>query len=414
MSHLQLIRVEIEGFRKFRERFVLDLCSPAGSPLDYLVLAGPNGCGKTTVLEAILIALGREELIVRDLDAKERGSSPRVQLEPSTRLLAVVEDTRTGSTYDIERWAGGVEVKVKTPGARPHTPVLDQLTEELKLLQVEYISARRLPALVGPVQDKTSGRNPALTEANRIWTFKDRLRKQQGRRVVGYRGPEPLDIEWLDKLNAYWREFRDDGTTLSMTLVNPDDLDANDWDLFLYQGEERICSIDAMSSGEQEIIAMAVPFITERFDGLLLIDEPEQHLHPQWQGRVLRALRKLVPTSQVVVATHADDPWDDAMSWERKLLVDANDPRARSDAGGEDRRRSSSPSTRTSRSFCGSRTRSPAVGCATSGRTPTSGSWLPAATKRCSAPSRTLVRPATRTCSGFETKTSSSPTRTTG
>ncbi len=146
--------------------------------------------------------------------------------------------------------------------------------------------------------------------------------------MAGYRGPEPLDQVWLDKLNTYWRVFRDDGTTFAMTLVNPDDLDANDWDLFLYRGEERICSVDMMSSGEQEVIAMAVPFLTSDFDGLVLIDEPEQHLHPQWQGRVLRALRTLVPTSQVIVATHADDPWDDAKSWERQLLVDANDPRA--------------------------------------------------------------------------------------
>lgn len=336
MSHLQLVRIEVEGFRKFRERFVLDLCSPAGTPLDYLVLAGPNGCGKTTILEAILLALGREELIVRDLAARSCAALPRVRLEPSARLRADIADARTGQAIQITLTATGHTVRIPFDEGQSSVPGWSEFRPTLNAFQIEYISARRLPALMGPVQDKTVGRNPALTEANRIWIFKDRLRKQQGRRVAGYRGPEPLDVEWLHKLNAYWRAFRDDGTTYAMTLVEPDNLDANDWDLFLYRGEERICSIDAMSSGEQEIIAMAVPFITEPFDGLLLIDEPEQHLHPQWQGRVLRALRKLVPTSQVIVATHADDPWDDAMSWERRLLVDADDPRARSHAGGDE------------------------------------------------------------------------------
>jgi predicted ATPase len=334
MNHLKLIRIEIEGFRKFQERLVLDLRSPADTPLDYMVFAGPNGCGKTTILEAILLAIGREELIVRDLVAKVRTSSPRLKLGPNARLLAVIEDFNQDLTYRIERTERGFEVQIPGITERSPSPKWEAFQRTLAPLDVEYISARRLPALVGPVQDKTKGRNPALTEANRIWTFKDHLRKQQGRRVPGYKGPEPRDVEWLDKLNAYWRGFRNDGTTLAMTLVDPDNLDADDWDLFLYRGEERICSIDAMSSGEQEIIAMAVPFITKQFDGLLLIDEPEQHLHPQWQGRALRALRRLVPTSQVIVATHADDPWDDATSWERRLLVDANDPRARASAGG--------------------------------------------------------------------------------
>lgn len=386
MSHLKLVRIEIEGFRRFREPFVLDVASPAGKPLDYLVLAGPNGCGKTTILEAILLALGREELIVRDLTAQDRPSSPRVYLGPNTRLRAVVEDSAAGSTYHIERTAQGFTARVPIDDRQAQIIEGESVKHEVAPLAVEYISARRLPALVGPVQDKTSGRNPALTEANRIWTFKDRLRKQQGRRVAGYRGPEPLDLTWLNKLNAYWAEFRDDGSTFAMTLVDPDNLDANDWDLFLYRGEGRICSIDAMSSGEQEIIAMAVPFITEPLDGLLLIDEPEQHLHPQWQGRVLRALRKLVPSSQVIVATHADAPWDDAKSWERRLLVDADDPRAKFDAGEGELRRRSLQCTRTRKCSCGSRTHSQRRGSTRSGRTPTSGCWSPVATTRCSAP----------------------------
>lgn len=311
MNNLKLIRLEIEGFRRFRDPWTLDLQSPAGTPLDYLVLAGPNGCGKTTILEAILLALGQEELIVRDLDAKDRPTSPRVQLGPNTRLSATLEDTSSGAQHSVTR-----------------TPHL-QKNQDLLPLSVEYISSRRLPALVGAVQDVILGRTPGATEANRIWRFKQRVRQQQGRRVPGYKGPEPLDQLWLERLNAFWREFRPDGTQLFMTLVDPENLDANEWDLFLYRGEERICSVDALSSGEQEILALVVPFITEPFEGLLLIDEPELHLHPQWQGRVLRALRKLVPKAQLIVATHADDPWDDAMSWERKLLVHADDPRAR-------------------------------------------------------------------------------------
>jgi len=329
MSHLKLIRIEIQGFRKFRDPWVLDLLSPADEALDYLVLAGPNGCGKTTVLEAILLALGREELIVRDLDSKDRATSPRVGLELGAVLTAVVHDQTTDETCHFIRTSGGLEAKSPLADGSYSGMSLQQPESWLAPLGTEYISSRRLPALVGSVQDGIKGRPPDNTEANRIWRLKHRVRQQQGRRVPGYTGPEPLDQQWMERLNDFWQAFRGDGTHLTMTLVDPDDLDASEWDLILYDGDRRVCSVDALSSGEQEIIAMVAPFITEPFDGLLLIDEPELHLHPQWQGRVLRALRTVVPQAQVIVATHADDPWDDAMSWERRLLVDEDDPRAR-------------------------------------------------------------------------------------
>ena len=38
---------------------------------------------------------------------------------------------------------------------------------------------------------------------------------------------------------------------------------------------------------------------------VLLIDEPESHLHPAWQRQVLPALQHLLPSAQIFVATHS-------------------------------------------------------------------------------------------------------------
>lgn len=54
---MKITRIEIEGFRKFRERTVFDLQDSLGRTLDLVVLAGPNGCGKTTVMDAVALAL---------------------------------------------------------------------------------------------------------------------------------------------------------------------------------------------------------------------------------------------------------------------------------------------------------------------------------------------------------------------
>ena len=53
------------SIRDFRgiDRLDLDFRGPDGHPNSLVVLAGPNGCGKTAVLEAALILAGGDELI---------------------------------------------------------------------------------------------------------------------------------------------------------------------------------------------------------------------------------------------------------------------------------------------------------------------------------------------------------------
>ena len=49
---MKVKRLELEDFRSFRGRHVIDFTDPAtGAPLDRVLLVGSNGCGKTSVLE---------------------------------------------------------------------------------------------------------------------------------------------------------------------------------------------------------------------------------------------------------------------------------------------------------------------------------------------------------------------------
>ena len=98
-------------------------------------------------------------------------------------------------------------------------------------------------------------------------------------------------------------------------------------DLVVKRGDDRICSVDQLSSGEIEVLVFAQwVILNDVHAGLLVIDEPELHLHPSWQATILPALRELAPGLQFLVATHSDAVWDQAS--ERFLLVDESDPRS--------------------------------------------------------------------------------------
>jgi len=64
LSHPSL-RVRSLALRDFRgiESLDLEFADPDGKTLDLIVLGGPNGCGKTAVIEACLLALGRKDLL---------------------------------------------------------------------------------------------------------------------------------------------------------------------------------------------------------------------------------------------------------------------------------------------------------------------------------------------------------------
>jgi predicted ATP-binding protein involved in virulence len=50
---------------------------------------------------------------------------------------------------------------------------------------------------------------------------------------------------------------------------------------------------------------LSVEEILEKGEGIILIDEIEQHLHPKWQRNILSALEKTFPNLQFIITTHS-------------------------------------------------------------------------------------------------------------
>lgn len=45
-------------------------------------------------------------------------------------------------------------------------------------------------------------------------------------------------------------------------------------------------------------------YVTD-FDGLILIDEADLHLHPQWQSKLIKVFKEVVPKAQIIITTHS-------------------------------------------------------------------------------------------------------------
>jgi putative ATP-dependent endonuclease of the OLD family len=77
---------------------------------------------------------------------------------------------------------------------------------------------------------------------------------------------------------------------------------------FVLRRDGRDFTTDMFSSGEREITHFLLAmFALNVRDGLILVDEPELHLHPRWQKLFLNLFREIAPerNDQFIVSTHS-------------------------------------------------------------------------------------------------------------
>jgi hypothetical protein len=303
--------------RDFRgiDRLELDFRGPDGNPNSLVVLAGPNGCGKTTVLEAALILAGGAKLIAgpRGRRAIRRGA----------------KDYEIAGEFQSEFSAGAQTFSRREVPGSTDKPFSDHPVPHW------YFSSWRAPSLVGPVEPTVGrrGRRPKRNDQNRLRNVKQSLvnaatfERFQLSRFFDGGGPYSTVIS---EINRAWREFYPDPEqTFSVEIVSPTEPDLGGFDVYLCTPEGPLLEVDLLSSGQLELfLFLSELALSENREGIIFIDEPELHLDPQWHRLILRSLMRLQPRAQLVVSTHSPEIYDAAASYERHFLVPESDPRA--------------------------------------------------------------------------------------
>ncbi|MFT5217416.1 MAG: putative ATP-binding protein involved in virulence [Glaciecola sp.] len=85
-----------------------------------------------------------------------------------------------------------------------------------------------------------------------------------------------------------------------------------------------LISLDTSSSGESQIITSLISIIAKlQSNSLVLIDEPETSLHPNWQMQYMEILRKMFAhfsTSHFIIATHSHFMVSDSVNEKSKII----------------------------------------------------------------------------------------------
>lgn len=325
-----LSKLELNNFRRFSSFFI-------DFEPELTVIVARNGQGKTTVLEAIAVALGPfigafdngKSKHIESSDARYssvgygfeneqnfpvtiKACLDRPNISWQRALNSRKSRTTTREAADLANW-----------GKRLQEALREDKTVELPL--IAYYSSRRLW-----VSHKNTGKRNVLTES-RTMGYEDCLspssnytQLQSWIKTATYSvlQHQQKNNKSSEIINLYERlECIKLAVNEVMCNEGWSDFDFNIAldDLAMSHSEHGLLPLSLLSDGVRAVISLTadIAFRCARLNGhfgdqaakltkgIILIDEVDLHLHPAWQQQILQSLRKAFPKMQFIVSTHS-------------------------------------------------------------------------------------------------------------
>ena len=317
---MKLEQVTIENYRAIDK---LDV--PLDS--DLTVLHGPNGHGKTSVLSAIATGLGSIPRLLPDISSvgfrknDRRGQRPlRVTLrtfdgiEWDRRRLVQRGTTGTRALSNVRMLKAAMEeiVTADQEGAEPlDLPIVAfydtdrAVSDALSPVRKSKTEFPRYAALEGAL----AHRGTSFMQFFKWFYIRENeeLREQKERQDFNYR---LKDLDAIRKViermvpGASGPRIKHGPLRFVLSMRSED-------------GKREELSLDQLSGGYRIVLALVADLARRMAQGnphlddplgseaVVLIDEVDLHLHPEWQQRILVDLRRTFPNAQFIVSTHS-------------------------------------------------------------------------------------------------------------
>ena len=285
---MKIRKLHIKNYKVFDD-LELDFTDANGHTLDKIVLAGVNGCGKTTILE--IIKKMYDGSIFEDLK-KNKGSYIELKFELSElernsplgeRLFELKIFNKQDLTYSIHLNSGngprfssylklGVSQLIYMPVDIIKSALPNDLhyNKNIKIIHLSILKKEMKELALKSIRDEIF-KNEDMTPRQ----SKEKAIKQITQALTGM--------------------------NLTTKLV---DLESEELIFESVNGQK--IKFEDLSNGEQTLYFRAI-YLSKLNpqNSIIMIDEPEDSLHPTWQQKVLKLYQNIGENNQLIVATHS-------------------------------------------------------------------------------------------------------------
>ncbi|WP_133014907.1 AAA family ATPase [Clostridium cuniculi] len=296
------------------------------------IIIGNNGVGKTSILEAISVALGG---FLGGIDGVNTKHFTKDEIRCVSELLG----------------QGSYNIKYITPIKVECNVELDDKdytwTRKKNSIKASKstIEPRDICRKAGELSGNSNAILPILNYQSvaRMWAQKREktqnvFKSDNFSRNVGYvdclsqESNNKLLLNWCRKMEQVsWQEDQKiaeyeavkNSLAKFMSIMNDSNVNKVLYDKkreeLMYREGEKILPIGLLSAGYQSLIWMVLEIayrmavlnpnlldeVTEITPGIVLIDELDLHLHPKWQWKIVESLEKTFPNVQFIATTHS-------------------------------------------------------------------------------------------------------------
>jgi energy-coupling factor transporter ATP-binding protein EcfA2 len=288
---LKIVGLHVEGLRALkRVDWPADGMGWGGVVPDVVVIGGVNGSGKTTLLELIFAAVCR----------LQKPNEPGIACDAEVRI-----QVRRADRDDVVP----VRFRRDDPGRQKGRTVFSDAMVEPD----EQFAASDLPSTIYLPSDR------ALVIPEEPYKAAGNLKAPQ---TFTYRFHAPA--KWSESLEAVlyaarWADLNalaagrtehnfDAYAEAFSTFFEDKRLVWEDGELVVRVADGSLHALDALSSGEKQVIILVSELLRRwRPGSLVLIDEPESHMHPVWIAKLWRLLKRWQQErgGQVILATQS-------------------------------------------------------------------------------------------------------------
>ncbi|MCF2132108.1 AAA family ATPase [Strepomyces sp. STD 3.1] len=257
------------------------------------ILCGTNGIGKTTILDCIHSA-----------------TFPRMLSRRNNNIRKTVNSTESFYSIDatVNEQQDNFYLEIGGQGNYSYREINAINSRKLIYLNILERNQRNFSRLL--LDDAGTLRRPiSMYDLIKRWFYRCYFQKKDisgktfenlllAKRVFSKLDPNVTFVEAVEKSEKHL--FRD-------TIINFIEI--------MVKTQKGTINMDFLSSGYKACFSILFGIIreieekynipVESFDGVVLIDEIDLHLHPEWQTKIIDILKWLIPNSQIIITTHS-------------------------------------------------------------------------------------------------------------